>query len=85
MADKDKLVMAKELTDLFEQQGVKIHYRYARAIIDQCPNAVRKRYIRFSDAWTWWMLNPDFKPFSGKVAKSATTRPLSQSLATNRD
>ncbi len=81
MAETEKLVMAKELTDLFAQQGVEIHYRYARAIISRCPRAVRCRYIRFSDAWTWWVLNPGFQPFSAKGEKSAMTRTLSQSLA----
>lgn len=73
--------MAKELVDRFAEQGVTIHYRYARALIAQCPRAVRGRYIRFSDAWTWWVLNPGFQPFSGKGEKSDTTRSLSQSLA----
>lgn len=77
----EQLVMAKELTDLFAAQGVQIGYRYARAIIAQCPAAVRGRYIRFSDAWTWWILNPGFQPFSGKSEKLTTTGTLSQALA----
>ena len=60
----EQLVMAKELTDLFARQGVQIHYAYARAIIVECPASVRKRYIRFSDAWTWWCLHPNFQPFA---------------------
>lgn len=82
---REKLVMAKELVDLFKAQGVEIHYRYARAIVAQCPQTVRRRYIKFSDAWTWWILNPGFQPFSEKGEKSDMTRPLSQSLATARD
>ena len=85
MAGTEKLVMAKELTDLFSRQGVEIHYRYARAIIATCPLAVRARYIRFSDAWDWWVLNPNFQPFSEKGEKSDMTRTLSQSLANTRD
>jgi len=77
----EKLVMAKELTDLFAAQGVQIGYRYARAIIAQCPTAVRGRYIKFSDAWTWWILNPGFQPFSGKAEKLTTTDTLSHTLA----
>jgi hypothetical protein len=58
--------MAAQLTLLFARQGVHIHYRYARHIIANCPDAVRGRYIRFSDAWTWWQLNPGWKPYSKK-------------------
>jgi hypothetical protein len=72
----EQLVMAKELTDLFAREGVQIHYRYARAIIAECPQTVRGRYIRFSDAWTWWCLHPGFMPFSEKPEKSALTRDL---------
>lgn len=75
------LCMAKDLVDLWEEQGVKIHYRYARALMDACPQTQRGRYIRFPDAWSWWLLNPDFAPFSEKPPKSDTTRPLSHSLA----
>jgi hypothetical protein len=81
---QEKLVMAKELTDLFANEGVTIHYHYAREIIAACPQAVRRRYIRFSDAWSWWVLNPGFQPFSEKGPKSDTTRTLSTLLDTNR-
>lgn len=63
----EPLVMAAQLTWLFKAQGVNIHYRYARAIISECPQAVRRRYIRFSDAWTWWNLNREFHPFAKKA------------------
>lgn len=59
----EPLVMAAQLTLLFARQGVHIHYRYARELIKACPHSVRGRYIRFSDAWTWWVLNPNFRPF----------------------
>jgi hypothetical protein len=81
----ERLVMAKQLVDLFGAQGVDIHYRYARAIIAECPQAVRGRYILFSDAWTWWCLHPGFLPFSEKAQKSDMTRDLSHSLALARD
>lgn len=62
------LVMAKELTDFFEQQQVTIDYAYARALIVACPSNIRGRYIKAQDAWTWWVLHADFKPFSKKPA-----------------
>lgn len=77
--------MAKELTDRFAEQGVSIGYRYARAIIAQCPRTVRGRYIKFSDAWTWWVLNPGFQPFSEKPEKLTTAGTLSRSLTTAGD
>jgi hypothetical protein len=61
---REPLVMAAQLTLLFARQGVHIHYRYARELIAACPHSVRKRYIKFSDAWSWWVLNPGFRPFS---------------------
>lgn len=67
----EPLVMAKELTDLFSQQGVEISYRYARALLARCPLAIRGRYIKFSDAWSWWVLNPGFQPFGEKPGKSS--------------
>lgn len=70
-AAPERLLMAKELVDHFEAQGVTIHYRYARAIIAACPAAVRGRYILFSDAWNWWLLNPGFRPFSAKEGNEA--------------
>lgn len=80
----EKLVMAKELTDLFATQGVQIHYHYARELIAACPQNVRGRYIKFSDAWNWWVLNPSFRPFAEKEQKSDTTRTLSTLLDTAR-
>jgi hypothetical protein len=68
---KGKLVMAKELVDLFAQQGVFISYRYARALLARCPQTVRGRYIHFDDAWTWWVLNPGFRPFGEKPGNSS--------------
>ncbi len=61
------LVMAKELTDYFAQQQVDIHYAYARALIVACPAAIRSRYIHAGEAWTWWVLHPEFKPFGVKA------------------
>lgn len=62
-AAREKLVMAKELVEYFHQQGVEIHYAYARAIIRACPQSVRARYVRPLDAWTFWCLHPELKPF----------------------
>ncbi len=77
--------MAKELVDRFAEQGVTIGYRYARAIVAQCPTTVRGRYIKFSDAWTWWVLNPGFQPFSEKPEKLTMADTLSHSLTHARD
>lgn len=77
----EKLLMAKELVDYFGVQGVEISYRYARAVIAACPRTVRGRYILGSDAWTWWVLNPGFRPFSEKGEKSTMTGTLSHTLA----
>jgi hypothetical protein len=68
--------MAKELVDYFAEQGVAISYRYARAIIEQCPDAVRGRYIWPSVGWTWWVLHPGFQPFGEKPGKSPMTGDL---------
>jgi hypothetical protein len=62
---RERLVMAKELVDLFAANGITISYRYARALVAQCPQTVRRRYVRFSDAWAWWRENPHFQPFTG--------------------
>jgi hypothetical protein len=59
----ERLVMAKELTEYFAAQGVTISYAYARAVIEACPQSIRHRYVRPSDAWTFWVLNPGFRPF----------------------
>jgi hypothetical protein len=56
--------MAKALVDYFAQQQIAIHYGYARAIINACPHSIRRRYVRAGDAWTWWVLHPEFKPFA---------------------
>lgn len=61
--EREKLVMAKELVDYFAGQGVQIHYAYARAIIKACPASIRGRYVRPLDAWTYWCLHPELKPF----------------------
>ena len=76
--NSDSLVMAKELVDYFEAQGVPIHYAYARAIIVACPQAIRGRYIRAGEAWTWWVLHPEFKPFGEKPPAEGRTRPLAE-------
>lgn len=78
------LVMAKELVDYFEQQGVRIHYAYARALIRECPATVRERYIHAQDAWSWWVLHPDFKPFGEKPPSHPGTAPLVTSEAYSR-
>jgi hypothetical protein len=59
----EKLVMAKELTTVFADRGIDISYRYARALIAECPQTVRGRYIVPSDALAWWCAHPDWLPF----------------------
>ncbi len=80
----EPLVMAKELTSYFEQQGVHIGYGYARALIRACPLSIRGRFIRPSEAWSWWVLNPDFAPYSEKDGKLETTAALCGALTTGR-
>jgi hypothetical protein len=74
----EQLVMAKELVDYFDQQGISIHYAYARAIIVACPHSIRARYVRANDAWTWWVLHPEFKPFGLKPPVLGRTRDLAE-------
>lgn len=76
-APREKLVMAKELVDYFAQQGVTIHYAYARAIIRACPQAVRARYVKPIDAWTYWVLHPELKPF-GRAPEAGDNRTLAE-------
>lgn len=71
------MVMAKELVDYFARQGVQIHYAYARAIIRACPQAVRARYVRPLDAWTFWCLHPEFQPF-GRAPQPGDNRTLAE-------
>jgi hypothetical protein len=75
-APPEQLVMAKELVDFFAAQGVGISYRYARAVIEKCPQSIRCRYILPSNAWTWWVLHPGFQPFGEKAQKSTMTDDL---------
>lgn len=77
--EPEKFVIAKQLTELFHQRGVPIHYRYARALVTQCPHTVHGRYVRFSDAWTWWTQTPAFRPFSVKKRKPASPRAFARS------
>ncbi len=84
MEKREKLIMAKELVDCFQSQGVDISYRYARAIIAACPHAVRARYVRFSDAWNWWLLNPGFQPFSTLGDANVKNRETLSSLLTEK-
>lgn len=74
----DKPIMAKELVDYFAEQGIEIHYAYARAIIRECPQAIRGRYVRAAEAWSWWVLHPEFKPFGVKPPALGETRPLAE-------
>lgn len=74
----EKPIMAKQLVDYFDQQGIDIHYAYARALIVACPKSIRGRYILASDAWTWWVLHPEFKPFGVKPPRIGETRSLSE-------
>lgn len=76
-AKKEPLVMAKQLVDYFHEQGVDIHYAYARAIIRACPQSVRGRYVKPIDAWTFWVLHPEFQPF-GQPPAAGDTRSLSE-------
>ena len=78
VAGGEKPVMAKELVDYFQSQGIEIHYAYARAIIRACPQSIRRRYVYASDAWTWWVLNPEFKPFGLKPPQAGATLSLTE-------
>jgi len=73
-------VMAKELVDYFKAQGIEIHYAYAREIIKACPHAIRQRYVLPSRAWSWWVLTPEFKPFSERIPQPGDTRPLAEAM-----
>jgi hypothetical protein len=63
----EKMIMGKELRDAFAQRGITLHYVYCRELIRACPKSVRQRYIKFTDAWDFWVLNPGWQPFSKKV------------------
>src|ERR1035437_5599081 len=80
----ERLLMAKELADGFLEHGVTISYHYARAILKTCPQTVRSRYIKFSDAWTWWNANPDFRPFSEKGKGARRPSPPKKSVRARR-
>lgn len=73
----DKPVMAKELVDYFHEQGIEIHYAYARALIRACPASIRNRYVKPKDAWTFWVLHPEFQPF-GRDPEAGDNRTLSE-------
>lgn len=75
----EPLVMAKELMERFATHGVNIGYKYARAILRQCPQTVAHRYIRFSDAWAWWNAQPQFRPFVGLWAAAQRRTPARKS------
>ena len=74
----DKVVMAKDLVDYFAQQQIDIHYGYARAIINACPHSIRRRYVRAGDAWSWWVMHLEFKPFGVKPPRPFGTRDLTE-------
>jgi len=76
--------MGKELVDYFEQQQITIDYAYARALIVACPASIRYRYIRAGDAWSWWVLHPEFKPFSKKAPQAGATRDLAEISTVSR-
>jgi hypothetical protein len=76
--DIERPVMAKELTDYFAKQKIGIHYAYARALIAACPHSLHGRYVRPSQAWTWWVLHPQFKPFGVKPPRAFGTRDLAE-------
>jgi hypothetical protein len=77
-APREKPVMAKELVDYFQSQGIEIHYAYARAVIKDCPHSIRGRYVRATEAWSWWVLHPEFKPFGVKGPQVGATRDLAE-------
>ena len=43
--------------------GIVQHYDYWRAGIRACPYSIRGKRVRFSDFWSWWLLNPGWRPF----------------------
>ena len=66
------------------QAGIVRHYDYWRALIRECPCSIRGEYIRFSDAWTWWSLNPAWRPFSRREEKVGETLALSAQFGAAR-
>jgi len=70
--------MAKELVDHFAAQGIEIHYAYAREIIKACPQSIRGRYVKASEAWSWWVLHPEFKPFTERPPTVGATLGFSE-------
>ena len=69
----EKYITPKEVQSLFDEQGISYHVKYWRLVIKQCPHSVKGgRYIRWSDVWSWWLLNPDYLPFSRKGRKVAS-------------
>lgn len=74
----DKVVMAKELVDYFAQQQIPICYLYARRIMNACPHAIRRRYVRARAAYEWWVLNPGFRAFPVRPPRAGETRSLAE-------
>lgn len=71
----EKFITPKEVQSLFESNGLHYHVRYWRAAMKLCPEAIKGgRFVRWSDIWSWWMLNPDFVPYSRKLRKIALAR-----------
>jgi hypothetical protein len=61
---KEPYLMAKEIASMFRELGIPMADEYARELIRATPQNVRGKYARWSDAWTFYTLNPDWMPFS---------------------
>jgi len=71
----EKFITPKEVQSKFEEVGICYHVRYWRFAIKKCPEAIKGgRFVRYSDIWSWWMLNPDFVPYSRKLRKVTLSR-----------
>jgi hypothetical protein len=71
----EKFITPKEVQSKFEELGICYHVRYWRFAIKACPQSVKDgRFVKWSDIWTWWMMNPDFVPYSRKAEKVALSR-----------
>lgn len=77
----EKFITPKEVKSKFDEQGICYHVRYWRFAIRACPDAIKGgRYVRYSDIWSWWILNPDFVPYSRKLRKVASARAASSAV-----
>jgi hypothetical protein len=57
-------LMAKEIAAKFRELGMPMADEYARELIRATPQNVRGKYARWTDAWTFYTLNPQWMPYS---------------------